>query len=149
MQLGFYRFVCSNGLIVGETFESVRLRHSGSILEEIEEGIERIVTQADLLDVRISMMKAKVLSPVECRSFIEEALKLRSIKEATVPVLRPEDMSEDLFTVYNRVQEMLVMGGSDYRNQNNRIRQLRGIRNIAALTKINERLFDLAMRYVA
>jgi hypothetical protein len=149
MQLGFYRFVCSNGLIVGETFESVRLRHSGSILEEIEEAIERIVAQADLLNVRISMMKAKTLSPIESRTFIEEALKLRNIKEAEVPVLRPEDMGEDLFTVYNRVQEMLVTGGSDYRNQNNRVRQLRGIRNIAKLTKINEQLFDLAMRYVA
>lgn len=150
MQLGFYRFVCSNGLIVGETFESVRLRHTGDIIEEIDEAIERIVAQTNRLDALISKMKTKEMSPIESAKFIEEAIKLRAIKGVSdFPVLRPEDMGSDLFTLYNRVQEMLVTGGVNYRNQNDRTRRLRGVRNIAVLTKINEELFDLATRYVA
>lgn len=150
MQLGFYRFVCSNGLIVGETFESVRLRHTGGIVEEIDEAIERIVAQTNRLDVLISKMKTKEMSPIESARFIEEAIKLRNLKGVTeFPVLRPEDMGSDLFTLYNRVQEMLVNGGVTYRNQRDRTRRLRGVGNIAALTKINEQLFDLATRYAA
>lgn len=150
MQLGFYRFVCSNGLIVGETFESVRLRHTGDIVEEIDEAIERIVAQTNRLDVLISKMKSKELSPLESARFIEEAIQIRNLKGLNeLPILRPEDMGSDLFTLYNRVQEMLVNGGVNYRNQRDRTRRLRGVSNIAALTKINEQLFDLAARYAA
>ena len=47
MQLGFFRFVCANGMIVGEQLESFKHKHNGNILEEIDTSIERIVAQAN------------------------------------------------------------------------------------------------------
>ena len=43
IKLGIYRLVCSNGLMVGETFESVTLRHTGSIIEQVDQAVERMV----------------------------------------------------------------------------------------------------------
>lgn len=152
MQLGFFRFVCSNGLIVGETFETIRLRHSGTILEELDSAIERIVAQASKLDNAISKLKEKRLSEEQVKTFVEEAVKLRgsSVSDVEIFPRRPEDAdSKNLFQLYNTVQESLINGGSEYTNALGRRRVMRRVSNIQKLTEINEKLFDLAMRYAA
>lgn len=152
MQLGFFRLVCSNGLIVGETFETIRLRHSGTILEEVDAAIERMVAQTKKLDAAITALKTKKLDQSQVKSFIEEAVKLRgkSVADVAVAARRPEDNDfSNLFQLYNAVQESLVNGGDEYTNALGRRRVMRRISNIGKLTEVNERLFDLAMRYAA
>lgn len=150
IQLGFFRFVCGNGMIVGETFETVSLRHSGSIQEELDNAIDRIVAQAGALDATLTRMKEKTLSTEQVRAFTEEAFRLRNIASpGNVPVLREEDASNDVFTVYNRIQEALIRGGSSYVTDKGRPRRLRGVSNIGVISKVNEGLFDIAMRMVA
>jgi hypothetical protein len=148
IKLGIYRLVCSNGLMVGETFESVTLRHTGSIIEQVDEAVERMVAQVAKLDAAISAMKNKVLTAEERIKFINEAIKLRyptkDSSDVQIPVMRPEDMGNDLFTVYNRVQESLIRGGNTVRRDNNRLRSARALSSIGAITKINEKLFDMA-----
>lgn len=153
MQLGFFRFVCSNGLMVGEIFERVCLRHTGSIIEEIDSAVERIVAQVEKLDNTITKMKNKILTEAEKTAFLEAAVKLRNDKmsasDLTVTVRRPEDAADDMFTFYNRVQETLIRGGTEYTNSLGRTRQLRAVSNINRLTEINEGLFDLAAQFAA
>lgn len=152
MQLGFFRFVCSNGLIVGETFETIKLRHSGLILEEIDSAIEKMVAQTKKLDAAIAALKQKKLDEMQVRSFIEEAVKLRgkSVTDVNVSARRPEDSDfSNLFQLYNAVQESLINGGDEYTNALGRRRVMRRVGNIDKLTEINEQLFDLAMRYAA
>lgn len=38
---GFFRFVCANGLMVGECFNEVKVRHSGNAMGEVIEGAYR------------------------------------------------------------------------------------------------------------
>lgn len=152
MQLGFFRFVCSNGLVVGETFETIRLRHSGTILEEIDGAVERIVAQTKKLDAAITALKQKKLDESKVKSFIEEAVKLRgpSVSGIEIAPRREEDGDfSNLFQLYNAVQESLVNGGDEYTNALGRRRVMRRVSNIQKLTAINEQLFDLAMRYAA
>lgn len=150
IQLGFFRFVCSNGMIVGDTFESISLRHSGSIHEEVDNAIDRIVAQAGALDAALTRMKEKTLSTAQIKAFTEEAFKLRDIANpANIRPLRDEDEANDLFTVYNRVQEALIQGGSYYQTDKGKTRKLRGVSNIGVLSKVNEGLFDIAMRLAA
>ncbi len=152
MQLGFFRFVCSNGLIVGETFESVNLRHSGVILEEVDQAIERIVAQASKLDGAIAKMKNKKLDASQVSLFIQEAVTLRgkSVSDVGIAPRREEDSDfTNLFQLYNAVQESLVNGGDEYTNALGRRRVMRSISNIKKLTEVNEKLFDMAMRYAA
>lgn len=152
MQLGFFRLVCSNGLIVGETFETIKLRHSGMILEEVDSAIERMVAQTKKLDAAITALKTKKLEESQVKLFIEEAVKLRGKKVSDVAIApRREEDSDftNLFQLYNAVQESLVNGGDEYTNALGRRRVMRRVSNIAKLTQLNEQLFDLAMRYAA
>ena len=151
LQLGVYRFCCANGLIIGSTFEKVKLRHTGMILEQVEESILRIVSQAKKLDETLTAMKTKVLTREESQAFIERAVKLRyenkTASDISFPVLRTEDDQNNVFALYNRVQEHLVNGGNDVRNSRNQTRAARRLTNITALVKLNENLFDLANEF--
>jgi hypothetical protein len=152
IKLGIFRLVCSNGLVVGTTFESVTLRHTGRILEEIDGAVERMVAQTKKLDDYLAQMKSRTLTPDEIQSFYEKSVKVRygdkvSANDVSIIALRPEDNSTDLFTVYNRVQEALIRG-SQVRGLNGRMRQRRGITNITKDVSINEKLFDLATEYL-
>lgn len=148
IKLGFFRFVCSNGLIVGDIFESVNLRHTGNIIEKVDEAVERMVAQIEKLDNTITAMKQKTLTDDQQREFISKAIKLRyptkDIQDVSIPILRPEDGENNVFSLYNRVQETLIRGGNRIRGNNNRLRQARGLNSINMISKVNEGLFDLA-----
>ena len=152
IKLGIFRLVCSNGLVVGTTFESVTLRHTGMILQEIDGAIERMVAQVKKLDSVLERMKGITLTPEQIRSFYDKAVKFRygdhyNIADVSVTSRRTADDASDLFTVYNRVQEALIRG-SDARGANGRFRQRRAITNINKDIAINEKLFDLASSYI-
>lgn len=151
VRLGIYRLVCSNGLMVGRDFEAIRLRHTGSIIEQVDEAVERMVAQTKKLDQMIEKMKNRILTKEEQNQFMEKAVKLRYPKkdsdDVAMPIIRREDQGDDLFTVYNRVQESLIRG-STVRTDNNRFRQARALRSISLMSKINEELFDLASEMV-
>jgi len=150
IQLGFFRFVCANGMIVGETLESYKHKHTGMILEELDESIERIAAQVKNLSGLLSKMKEKNLSTAQIISFEHEAMKLRSDKIQAVEwtARREEDKPLDLFTVYNRIQEDLVRGGTAATSASGRVRVLREIKGVDKLRELNEKLFDLAVKYV-
>ena len=151
MQLGFYRFVCGNGMVVGETLETYSHKHTGLILEELDESIDRIVAQTNKLSEIISKMKQKKMNAAEIIAFETEAVKLRSknIKQVDFTVRREQDYSEDLYTVYNRVQEDLIRGGVGSTSEKGQVRVLREIKGVDKLRQLNEQLFDLAAKYAA
>jgi hypothetical protein len=152
IKLGIFRLVCSNGLVVGTTFESVTLRHTGRILEEIDGAVERMVAQTKKLDDALERMKSRTMTTEEIAKFYNEAVKIRygntyTNSDVEVTSRRTADDASDLFTVYNRVQEALIRG-SQARGGNGRFRQRRAITNINKDLTINEKLFDLAYSYV-
>ena len=148
IKLGIYRLVCSNGLMVGSTFEAVTLRHTGSIIEQVDQAVERMVAQVKKLDEAIAQMKARKLTREEEIEFYQKAIKLRyptrDVQDVQIPVNRVEDQGSDVFTVYNRLQEALIRGGNTVRNSRNQLRSARALSSINAVTKINEQLFDMA-----
>jgi hypothetical protein len=152
IQLGIFRLVCSNGLVVGTVFETIRLRHTGRVLEEIEPAIERMVAQVQKLDEALDRMKARVLTATEIKTFYEQAVKIRykdkTSSDVEITSRRTADDANDLFTVYNRTQEALIRG-SRVVNAQNRFRQARAIRSIDKDKSINEKLFELAYSMVA
>lgn len=152
IKLGIFRLVCSNGLVVGTTFEAVTLRHTGRILEEIDGAVERMVAQTKKLDEALERMKTRTMTAEEIAKFYNEAVKIRyganyGKDDVVVTSRRTADDANDLFTVYNRAQEALIRG-SEARGGNGRFRQRRAITNINKDLTINEKLFDLAYSYV-
>jgi hypothetical protein len=153
LQLGIFRLVCSNGLVVGQVFESVVIRHTRKALIELEPAIEKMVAQVAKLDEALDKMKSRILTPEEMQAFYEKAVKVRygdNVQASDVYVYprRDADMKDDLFTVYNVIQETLIRG-SQVRGLNGRVRQRRAITNIAKDISINTKLFDLAYDMVA
>lgn len=151
MKLGFFRFVCANGMIVGDTMQSFSHKHNGNILEEIDLSIERIVAQAKSLSNLLDKMKSTNLSTAQIIDFEKKAMKLRGdkLENVSYAIRRSVDSSNDIYTVYNRIQEDLIRGGVESVNSAGRTRMLREVKGIDKIKQLNEKLFDLAASYAA
>ena len=52
LMAGLFRVVCSNGMIVGRSYDEVRVRHQGDILGNVIEGTYQVANTANqMLDV--------------------------------------------------------------------------------------------------
>lgn len=151
LQLGIFRLVCSNGLVVGSVFETVTIRHTKKALIEIEPAIEKIVAQVQKLDRYLTAMKTVKLTDTQIADFYEKAIAIRwedkSLADVDIFSRRSEDDGCDLFRVYNRTQEALIRG-TNVINAQGRWRAARSIRSIDKDTSINAKLFDLACEYL-
>lgn len=159
LQLGFFRYVCSNGLVVGNNIVTpIRVRHSGNDFEDrLIVAINNIVAQAEKLTQSIDKLKSKVLTGAEIRTFQREALQKRlgtdaKIEDFYMPVYREEDKAQDLFTVMNVVQENLIRGGARVILEQDGKRKDKSVRRVNSLitqTEINVMLWDLAEQMAA
>lgn len=130
MMAGFYRMVCSNGLIVGETLNEVRVRHSGNALSDVIDGAYTVLEDAPNVMARVDMMRSISLNRDEAMAFATAAHQLRfpaaalprddaAFSPAPIEPLRllsarrVEDQAErsNLWGVFNVVQENAIRGG--------------------------------------
>lgn len=160
---GFFRFVCENGLMTGETFSEVKVRHSGNAIGEVIEGAYRVLEDAPLVAEQVASWKAISLQDGERLALAESAHILRFPKaaqegEAPAPVqpealLRPRrsaDRATDLWTAFNVVQENTLKGGltGRVRNAEGRL-QRRTTREVAGIDQnrsLNRALWLLTQR---
>lgn len=130
MMPGFFRMVCSNGLIVGESLGEIRVRHSGNALHDVIEGAYTVLADAPKVVDRVESFRALSVSRDEAMAFATAAHQLRfpnaaldteDADFAPAPVepirllsaRRQEDMAErsNLWGVFNVVQENVIRGG--------------------------------------
>ncbi len=147
---GFFRFVCSNGLIAGDICNDIRVRHSGNVVDNVIEGAVRVLDNVEEIAGRIDTYKAITLAPQEQQVFANAALQLRWDDKAPVEadqVLRTRrwaDNKADLWTVFNRVQENLLKGGLSGRTTTGRRTHTRGVGGVTENVKLNRALWTLA-----
>ena len=77
MLAGMFRFVCCNGLVVGEVVEDIRIPHKGNIQGEVIEGAFRVLDEFEAVGEHTEAMKALQLQPPEEIAFATAALALR------------------------------------------------------------------------
>ena len=77
MMPGFFRFVCENGLMTGETFNEVRVRHSGNAIGEVIEGAYSVLEDAPVVVDQVSRWKSIALRDIEREALAEAAHTLR------------------------------------------------------------------------
>lgn len=153
MLAGVYRFVCANGMVVGDTLSDIRVRHSGNVVDNVIEGAFRVVDSFDDVAARCASMKALTLNTGEQNAFAHAALQLKYDTEL-VPapvtedqILRPKrhaDIGSDLWRTFNRVQENMIKGGLRGRNASNRSTTTREVKGIDQNVKLNRALWVLA-----
>jgi hypothetical protein len=147
---GVFRFVCSNGLIAGDTFNNLRVRHTGNVVGDVIEGATRILEDAKQIGYRIEDYKGIQLSQDEQRAFATAALQLRWGDDAPVTtnrllsVHRYADMGTDLWTTFNRVQENMMKGGLSGRSSTGRRTTTRAVGGVNENVKLNKALWTLA-----
>lgn len=154
LDLGAFRLACLNGLMVAESLvQAIRIRHTGSIIDAVIEGTTSLVSQAGVMIETIKSWKQITLSNDEQRIFAESALTLRFPEQAPITageLLNPRrqvDTSNDLYTVFNRVQENAIQGGTRYiSGQGDTLRRnrTRAVTGIDQSSTLNKALWSLA-----
>lgn len=151
---GLFRLVCSNGLVIAdEQFGEMKIRHMGYDFEALQTLITEMVEKLPLTVESMNKFKNKQLSQEQKQKFALEALGLRFDTENKtfnvgefLTTTRKEDEGNDLWSVFNLVQEKLVNGIVDYRTGSKQ-RKARRIKNFQQDVKLNSELYELALAY--
>jgi hypothetical protein len=123
---GFFRMVCANGLIAGDTFEGVKVRHSGDAVGDVIEGAYRVLGDAPKIADQVDSFRSLTLNRDERQVFAEAAHMIRfpdhyaeGDDRTETPIRadqlltarRYDDRAADLWTTFNAVQENVIRGG--------------------------------------
>jgi len=157
IQAGVFRFICGNGLVVANNiFEKISIRHIGFKEVAVKEAIERIVSNTDKINSKIELYKQIELNYTEELSLARAAkdIRFKPYQEIDIYTLikshRKEDNANDLWTVFNRIQENAIRGGVRGKNIiTNRNFTSKPIKSIDSLISINEKLFSLTDRFAS
>jgi hypothetical protein len=155
---GLFRLICENGLVISTTqFEDVKMRHMGYTFEDLQVQIREMVERLPLTVESMNKMKQIEMDQQSAVDFAKRALETRftekqidSIKIDFNELLTPtrvEDEGNDVWSVFNVVQEKLINGDFDY-IRGSKIRKARRVKNFVQDQKINKELFELALEYV-
>jgi Domain of unknown function (DUF932) len=156
MLAGVFRFVCCNGLVVGNVSNDIRIPHKGNIQNEVIEGAFRVLEDFEAVDASTEGMKALELQSDEERAFATAALALRYgertegqppapvTAEQLIEARRPEDLGHSLWTTFQRVQENALRGGQPGRSAQGRRLHTRAVGSIDRGVSLNRALWVLA-----
>lgn len=157
LSAGIFRMACTNGLIVGECLEEVRVPHRGDVLGQVIEGAYRVLEDLPKAIDGAHNMSALQIAPAEAEALAESAATLRwepGTEQPTARALlaprRRDDTGSDLWSTFNRLQENLIRGGVSYVHTDQRGRQQhrasRPVRSIDGDRGVNRALWMLAER---
>jgi hypothetical protein len=157
---GRFRFICCNGLVVGEVVDDIRIAHKGNVQGEVIEGAIRVLDQFEAIDSSVDAMQALKLEPREEIAFATAALALRfgerSVEETgghrPAPITaeqlnearRTEDTGHDLWATFQRVQANVMLGGQRGRSAHGRRLRTRPVGSIDRGVSLNRALWMLA-----
>ena len=153
MLAGMFRFVCSNGLVCGDTVADVRVPHKGDVAGQVIEGAYQVLHGFDRALESRESMQAITLDEGEADVFARAALSLKyddpdkpaPITESQILMPRRfDDRRPDLWSVFNRTQENLTKGGLHGRSANGRRQQTRPVQGIDSDIRLNRALWLLA-----
>lgn len=151
-QLGFYRYVCSNGLVVGKTIVNpMSIRHTLDNVSKLNDTISMVMNQSSKVFESIEAMQAKQWNAQQIADFTDKALELRGYVKSKHGILTPDfqakradDRSTDVFTIFNVVQENLVRTGFKAYDSKGQGHSIRAIKSLDEQNRINSELWDLA-----
>lgn len=161
LMAGLFRICCLNSLVAQtETLEDVRIRHAGDVASKVIEGSYQVLSRAEKV-MAAPEAWGKIMLPKPARdAFAEATWELRfpaneegkrttAIKpEQLLVPRRPEDQGNDLWRVFNVVQENTLRGGIEgtFRRNNGRQghRTMRGINGIDQSVGLNKALWTMA-----
>jgi hypothetical protein len=151
---GFFKFMCSNGIVVGTGIAETRQTkvHIDDAALEFELAFQQALNG---IDTAVHTIQRWASTPLNRTQEIEFANACVLMKEHDVPFWasendsrvylerrRKEDFNHDLWTVFNVIQENMLQGGVSPKG-----RETRGITNVNEIERINVGLWNVAERF--
>lgn len=148
---GIFRSVCTNSLVCGESFGEIRVPHKGNVVERVIEGAYEVLGVFDRVEEKREAMQALQL-PLQAQQALAHAALTWRFGEEHQPVTesqilsprRWQDEKQDLWTVYNRLQENLQKGGLNGRTAQGKRSRTRAVSGIDGDIKLNRALWVMA-----
>lgn len=155
LQAGLFRLVCSNGLVIADQmFSKTRIRHMGYTYQELSDSVSQSVETLPETINNINWMQDRIMTKGEMGDFAEKALTIRFGEEhpmladidlsELLEVRRKEDNGNDLWKVFNRVQENVIHGNFHHPSVNKKgivvSRKARSIKQFNEDIRINKEL---------
>lgn len=153
MLAGVFRFVCSNGMVCGDTMNDIRVPHKGNIIEHVTQGAYDVLDGFGLIKEQTENMKSLALNNGEQAAFARAALALKYDDPTTPPPVtenqiltarRHEDRDNSLWVTMNRTHENMMRGGLHGRSASGRSTTTRPVTSIDQNIKLNRALWVLA-----
>lgn len=148
---GIFRSVCTNSLVCGQSFGEIRVPHRGDIAEKVIEGAYDVLGVFDRVEEKREAMQSLLLPPPAQQALAKAALTYRFGEEhqpvAATQILTPrryEDRKDDLWSVFNRIQENLLKGGLPGRTAKGKRSHTRAVNGIDGDVKLNRALWVMA-----
>jgi len=158
IQLGIFRMICSNGLVTGDNYSSESVKHIGYANEKIASALHNVIPQAPKIANAIDQWSTINLNPNEQRALAHSTLELRLGEDYNVEDQRAvngvlsanryEDRKDDLWTVYNRLQENVIKKGFRAQKTDNsyRTKKVRAVNSMNKQDYLNKALWSLSER---
>ncbi len=164
--VGIFRLVCSNGLVVAdEQFSEFKIKHKGYTFGELRKVVKQAVNDLPNRVQVMNDMKNRVLTQDEKNKLALDSMLIRAgIKlgseqaesfkyddETIEDILDPKrdaDRGDDLWRVFNVIQEKITQGDFHAALKGAKVRKVRKIKSFEKDLKVNKELFKLATALV-
>lgn len=156
---GYFRFICSNGMMVGQKLAGFKVRHTVSAQTNLEvlDSAERTVTEKfPLMLEHVGAMQNTNINASVQMEYAALALRLRYgdtmapfEPEQLLTARRTADEGTSVWSTLNRIQENVLQGGWETKSlMFDRKSMVRPVERVSAVTKINTGLWDHALDLV-
>ena len=164
--VGIFRLVCSNGLVIAdEQFSDFKIKHKGYTFGELRNVVKQAVEDLPNKVQVMNDMKNRTLSQEEKNKLALDAMLIRAgIKpnsdkakefdydaETIEDILDPKreaDKGDDLWRVFNVIQEKITQGDFHAALTGAKVRKVRKIKSFEKDMKVNKELFKLATNLI-
>jgi len=157
--VGIFRLVCSNGLVVAdEQFSDFKIKHKGYTFGELRNVVRQAVEDLPNRVQVMNDMKNRILTEDEKRKMALDAMLIRAgvkelkyDEETITDILDPKreaDKGDDLWRVFNVIQEKVTQGDFHAALTGANVRKVRKIKSFEKDMKVNKELFKLATALV-
>lgn len=161
IELGVFRTVCANGLVVGDTYGKESVRHLGYSDQKIYDSVEAIIPESEKIVTAIEDFSDIKLSQAEINVYGKAILDMRldtenddtwvvddfAVSRLNRPMRYDDTNKTDLWTTFNRAQENLCRSGFKmYRKDENgytKVQKVQALKNTFRSDPLNKALWTL------
>lgn len=151
---GFFRMICSNGMITGDVTNDIRIRHTGNVVEEVVQGSYQILENIEMLESRIDLFRTITLDEYQQHLFAQAVAAarwgtnspLRNVEDVLF-ARRFEDRGNTLWNTLNRAQENMIKGGLGGRSATGRRTRTRQVGGVNQDVEVNRKVWSIADKF--